>query len=112
MIPAWRDSAKLSPAAPNGWPFFPRLGRLQNTLLAVDAAPLEAEKAEGDRTGRNDGPLCRIHGIEVANQVAPGIEKPSREREIGYELEEHGELGWEEGVLESMSPDRPVGSVL
>ena len=62
--------------------------------LAIDAASLEAKKAEDDRTGRDDGPLSRIHLAEVANQVTPGVKKPSVERKFGKECDEqHGEPG-------------------
>ncbi len=82
-------------------PFSPSTPEIDaDAALAVDPAPLQAQKSEGHGTGGDDTPLVRIHGPEVTDEVAPGIKKPERERKICDDGGEHSELGWDVGVLQ------------
>ena len=78
-------------------------------ILAVDSASLEAEKPEGDGARGDDTPLVRVHGAEVANQIAPGIKKPEAQGKIGEKGGEHGELGWDLGVRRRVTRDQSRG---
>ena len=83
--------------------------RPRGVFLAVDSASLEAEKPEGDGARGDDTPLVRVHGAEVANQIAPGIKKPEAQGKIREKGDEHGELGWDLGVRRRVTRDQSRG---